>query len=567
LPPMASERPVDVARSPAVALFVARAQAVTPAFALDAGNARDVAQICRRLDGLPLAIELAAARTTLLSPAELRTRLGASLELLSTGARDLPARQQTLRATIDWSYRLLTQREADAFARLGVFSGGCTVAAAEAVCGARLDELAALVDINLLQRWQTGRGEARLLMLETVGEYARELLGQSAERASIGLLHARHYCELAEASGPALAGPRRAEHDRLEAEYDNFVAALRWCDEHEEYEHGLRLACSLAPFWRIRGRARDGREWLSRLLMGADVIPHPLHARARYENGWLCVNQGDYERGLPELDNALALFRQLHDLDGQARCLAELAFTYAEVGQDARARRLAGEALRLGRRSGDTRTIASALDASARASRSAAEATTLAEEALECYRRLGDAFWTAALLNNLGYLALTQGDPEGGLVRLQESADIAEDLHDEAGLATARGNIGLAYLLIGDRERAGRALADAVTVADELGYSALLSECLIAIAALAVREHRPREAARLVGVAEQFRRSPPSPAETILEARYLRPARAEMGETAWAAARAEGAAIGADDGLVLACELAVTAADRDPTAI
>jgi predicted ATPase len=555
LPVVGAKTPTELERWAAIALFVTRARAAMPTFELDPGNAGHVAQICRRLGGLPLAIELAAARITILSPADLLARLSRSLELLTRGSRDLPARQRTLRATIDWSYRLLAPREQDLFARLAVFTGGCTVAAAEAVCGASVDELAALVDMSLLHRWQARSGEPRLLMLDTVHEYAAELLEASGSRPALDRTHAAYWLDVAERAAPQLQGSDAvAWLDRLDDDHDNLIAAVRWCRESGELGLGLRLGGALAPFWRVRGHAREGRRWLSELLDGAEHLPIDLRARARYEVGWLAVSQGDYERGVGELDTALGLFRASDDQVGRARCLAELSFAHAELGRTARMRQLAAEALRLARSTGDERTIAAALDAAARATPDRRTATALAEEALELYRRLGDTYWTGALLNNLGYLALLDGDANLALAPLEEAADLAEELRDEPGLATARANIGLAALLEDEPVRAAHALTAALGVFDDLGYRAQVAECLLGIAAVCARRHSVHEAARIAGAAERLRVSMTSPAERLVEERYLRPARAELGETGWAAAWEAGRAMAPEDVMRLAGE-------------
>jgi predicted ATPase/serine/threonine protein kinase len=555
LPVAGAKTPAELERWAAIALFVTRARAAVPTFELDRTNAPQVAQICRRLGGLPLAIELAAARTTILSPAELLARLSRSLELLTRGSRDLPARQRTLRATIDWSYRLLAPREQELFARLSVFNGGCTVAAAEAVCGASVDELAALVDMSLLHRWRARSGEPRLVMLDTVHEYAGERLVASGLSPALARTHAAYWLDVAERAAPQLqGGDAVAWLDRLDDDHDNLIAAVRWCRESGEPELGLRLGVALAPFWRVRGHAREGRRWLSELLDGAEHLPIDLRACGRYEAGWLAVNQGDYERGVGELDKALELFRASDDHVGRARCLAELSFAHAELGRTARMGQLAAEALQLARSTGDERTIATALDAAARATPDRRAATALAEEALELYRRLGDKYWTGALLNNLGYLALLDGDPNVAFARLEEAADLAEELRDEPGLATARANIGLAALLKDDPVRAAHALTAALGVFDDLGYRAQVAECLLGIAAVCARRHSVREAARIAGAADRLRVSTTSAAEHLVQERYLRPARAELGEADWAAAWHEGTTMAPDDARRLAAE-------------
>jgi predicted ATPase len=275
--PKHTER-LDVAtigQSPAVTLFVARAQAVQPEFVLTQANAATVAEICQRLDGLPLAIELAAARIKLFSPEALLTRLERRLKLLTTGARDIPLRQQTLRNTIDWSYQLLDPAEQRLFARMGVFVGGCTLAAAEAVGTAASDlgsdaqdGLAALVDQSLVRQDAGLDGEPRFTMLETIREYALEQLAACGEAEVLREQHLEHYLALAEAAELRLNGAEQLTWlERLETEHDNLRAGLEWCRvEPDRNAVGLRLVCALGQFWTLRGYISEGRERLAGAL-------------------------------------------------------------------------------------------------------------------------------------------------------------------------------------------------------------------------------------------------------------------------------------------------------------
>ncbi|MGH2627997.1 MAG: ATP-binding protein, partial [Anaerolineales bacterium] len=279
--------PTAVASSPAVALFLERARAVVPDFHLTAGNAPAVAQLCHRLDGLPLAIELAAARIKLLSPEAMLQRLRHLLSLLTGGGRDLPARHQTVRAAVAWSYALLDPGTQAVFRRFAVFVGGCALPAAETVCVVAeetegvLDALSTLIDNSLLRREVHAEGEMRFSMLETIRAYALEQLSATPEVETVLRRHALHYLALAESAEPALAGPEQSMWlDRLEQEHENLRAALRWTLQAGEAEIGLRMGGALAQFWERHGYTREGRGWLDALLADPGAAPVPVRARA-----------------------------------------------------------------------------------------------------------------------------------------------------------------------------------------------------------------------------------------------------------------------------------------------
>jgi len=305
--------PVTLAQVPAVALFARRVRAARPDFALTPENAATVAAICRRLDGLPLALELAAAQSKLLPPAALLARLERSLDVLTGRARDLPERHRTLRDTLTWSYDLLDPDEQALFRRLAVFAGGCTLDAADAVCVVSTDSapvvgggdmftaLNALVDQSLARLAEPAGEEPRLMMLETIREYALEHLTASGEESEVRRLHAAHYLALAEAVEPLLLGPQQvAWLARLERERDNLRAALRWAWESGEMELGLRIAGALWRFWHLHGYVSEGRGWLDALLARGDAdggaTPTTARAKGIRIAGSLAFFQGDYER-------------------------------------------------------------------------------------------------------------------------------------------------------------------------------------------------------------------------------------------------------------------------------
>ena len=275
-----------------VALFAERARARDPAFALHDATAAAVADICRRVDGLPLAIELAAARCGLLSPAEIAERLDTALGPLGAGPRDAPARQQTLRATIEWSHGLLTGEEQVCFARFAVFAGGATVEAAESITGAGLDTLDRLVAKSLLVRRRPPGGETRLAMLATIRAFAGErfAVAADADADAVRARHCRYFLALAQRHGTnrALWGTNRKQHlARLDADVDNLEAALGWALEQPNGEPGLALCAALGEYWLMRQRYRDATDWIDRALRSPGAVAHPaLRARVLCEKSW-----------------------------------------------------------------------------------------------------------------------------------------------------------------------------------------------------------------------------------------------------------------------------------------
>jgi predicted ATPase/class 3 adenylate cyclase len=289
----------------AVRLFVERAQAAKADFSVTNESAPAVAQICYRLDGLPLAIELAAARIKVLSPQKMLGRLGNRLKLLTGGARDLPERQRTLRSTIEWSYGLLGEGEKVLFARLSVFAGGRTMEAIEAICDAEgdlpvdvLDGLSSLVDKSLLKQEEGAGGEPRFVMLETIHEFAREKLQESEESEDIRRLHAEYFLALAEEAEPAVEGAQQPVWlERLEEEHDNMRRALSWSlGQGQDSELALRMSAALGEFWYLRGYFGEGRRWLEEALAKSGRTPTAARARALQRVSWLAFQQGDLDR-------------------------------------------------------------------------------------------------------------------------------------------------------------------------------------------------------------------------------------------------------------------------------
>ena len=362
---------------PAVQLFLQRAQAIRSDFQLTTDNAEVIAEICLRLDGLPLAIELAAARIKLLPPKALLMRLSRRLTVLTRGSLDAPARQQTLRDTLAWRYQLLDTQEQRLFRRLSIFAGGCTLQAIEAI-GAALDDevgqifegVASLLDKSLLRQMEQEGEEPRLLMLETIREYGLECLVKCEEMELARQAHAEYYLRLAEQAQPELIGPQQAAWlQQLEREHENLRATMGWLLEPEEAEHrtdkALRFGEALRKFWLIRGYWSEGRTFLEQVLARNEGVVTSLRAHVLYNAAELAYIQDDYEQGGALCEESLALFRSIRDKAGIADCL----YLLGGGGQDwwgeartrgtlAEARALTEEALALQREMGDKRGIA-----------------------------------------------------------------------------------------------------------------------------------------------------------------------------------------------------------------
>jgi predicted ATPase/serine/threonine protein kinase len=422
LPDSRSMPPVELLQYPAVALFVQRAVAVKPDFEVNRENASAVTEICSRLDGLPLAIELAAARVKVLSPSSMRTRLAARLQLLTGGARDLPQRQQTLRAAMDWSYDLLSAAEQKLFRRLSVFVGGCNLEGVEAVCDTKrdldldlLDGMASMVDKSLVQQIEQGKGESRFVMLETIREYALEKLKASGEEALTKRAHAAYCLVLAEEEATEQSGAEGAEWlERFALEHDNFRAGLEWLTETGDAEWGLRLGAALFRFWEMREYLAEGRDRLGKLLkLAGAVAPTKARARALFAAGVLAGEQGDYAAADALIKENLDIARQLRDTQGVAVSLNALAVLARDRGDLAVARSLFEESLVLWRELDDSQAVARSLSNLANVVKlqgDYARSRSLYAECLSIFKGLGDRTGVAWSMNYQGDVARDQGD-------------------------------------------------------------------------------------------------------------------------------------------------------------
>jgi len=566
VPPLALPAEEDMAdpaalrRAPAVALFVACAQAIRPTFALDAGNAADVAAICARLDGLPLALELAAARLALFAPTALRARLERGLDALAGGARDLPERQRTLRATIAWSEDLLAPAARALFRRLAVFAGGCTLEAATAVCtgdpltGADAPAvLEALGAQSLLRVGEGGDGEPRVAPLETIRAYALERLEASGEGDATRHAHADHYLTLAEEAELALQGrAQQAWLGRLEEEHDNVRAALTWnLRGAGEVTVGLRLAGALTPFWDAHGHLREGRRWLEEALAAGEGQPVPaaVRVKALAGLGWLAYRQGDYAGGRPVLEEGLTLARGLEDTPGGARLRAGtlllLGLTLLGQGEAARARSLLEESLSLFREQGDHRGIATALNGLGTLEADHARATAYYEESVAVSRAAGDSRLEAMVLGNLGVRAFQRGDPARAAALYAESLEVGRPLGEAYYRAMLLLNLGELARARGAGEEAASRYAESLRLSRETGLTTLTASGLEGLAGVWGARGDGARAARLFGAAEALREASGSPldaAERVGHDRDVAVARATLDAAAFTAAWAAGCA-------------------------
>lgn len=463
-----SEALERIESSSAVRLFVARARSVKPDFAITRTNAGTIAEICARLDGLPLAIELAAARLRLLSPQALLERLDARLDVLSRGPRDLPARQQTMRDTIAWSYDLLDPAEQRLFARLAIFAGGCTLEAADSVTdldsdgGASsrsdfdLDVLESLADKSLLR--VTEADEPRVTMLQTIRDYARERLVECGDHDVVARRHADYFLALAETSEPLLSRyEQRVWLDRLDREQANMRAAISWLRESGRLEEALRLGGALWRYWWLRGDIGEGRALLDSLLQTSDSTDPATRAKALNAAGILAESQGDSEAAEQLHRESLEISRRLGDARGVAWSLNNLGVVAIRRGNYERAQALLEENLAVAEQADDDEYIATALmDLGwlAQSQDDLERAGTLFERSLERFRAIGAESNVARALNNLGTMALALGETERARSLLTESLELHRGVGDRQGMAGTLNNLAEAMDGLGDFETA-----------------------------------------------------------------------------------------------------------------
>jgi|SRR5579859_293272 len=547
----------SVAQNAAVELFVQRAQAAKPSFKMTEETAPAVAEICWRLDGLPLAIELAAARIKLLPPRAMLARLEDRLEFLTGGGRDAPPRQQTLRNAIAWSYDLLGEAEQKLFQRLCVFVGGCTVETVEMVVGddpgpvSLLDQLGSLLDKSWLRQVEDINGEPRFVMLETLRAYGLQELKTSGEQDVMQQRQARFFLALAEQAEASLEGAEQvAWMDRLEQEHDNLRAALEWSLTAPGAEPLCwRLAGTLGLFWEVHGHFSEGRERLAAVLaMPAAQAPAPARAKLLARAAELAYRQSDYPATTALAGESLALCRALGDQPGVASALLKLANAATEAGDYATTASLLEEALAIWRALADKHGTARALISLGWAALRCGDyrlAQARLEEALVLSRELGDTRSIGFELSGLGEVAMRQGDDAQATRLVEESLALRRQLSNKWGVGVSLGTLGWIAMRAADWPRAVARLGESLDVRREIGDMGGSAWCLERLAEIALAQGQPQKAGRLLGAAAALRSSIGSVMDLVDQPEYehrLAALRADLGAErfaeAWEAGRA-----------------------------
>jgi predicted ATPase len=499
----------------AMEFFISRARAANPKFELSEQNASAVAELCAQLDGLPLAIELAAARTKFLPPATFLSRMGTRLELLTGERRDAPRHQQTLRLTLDWSYDLLDGNAQALFAELGVFAGGCTLASAEAVCGgAVLDGLGALVDESIVQQRETAAGDARFSMLEIVRAYALERLSASGNASEVRRRHLAHYVELAEEAEPKLAdsADQISWFARLEDEHDNLRAGLAFAVETGDASSALRLAVGIRLFWHIHGYLTEGREALESALAATPDTPSELRAKALNMAGILAGEQGDFDAARTSFEAALGdadAVASTHCIASALMNLGNLAFYKRDLGR----------------------------------------AQELYKESVDYFASLGDLRGQALAKENLGWMALTADDVPEAATWLTAALELAHTGGDVRAIAAASRTLAAAKIELGEGAQATALLRESIGLARQLGDADGIASCLETFAGLAATCGDGERAATLFGAGNAARASigaQRQPDQQILYDRWLARTLAHLDNNTYATRYEDGRALTLD---------------------
>ncbi len=564
----------EMARSEAIQLFVARGKAVQPRFSLATANSSTIAEICRRLDGLPLAIELAAARLRLFSPQALLARMDKVLPVLSSGARDLPARQRTLRNAIDWSYNLLGAAERQVFIDLSVFAGGFTLEAARSVCVVEDGEgrdlhlqniLESLISQSLLRVRDQMDGEPRFTMLSTIREFALEKLeaeGSLGSERAHGMRHAHalYYLAIAEESQKNYAQGRNIAEwlARLDAEYDNIRAALRWALDGENSGIAARFGVGLAWYWYARGHLVEGSRWLDDVLASSVSIPAQIKASLLFNAGWLALTRNDYERTRLFSEESLALFQAMGDQLGSAKAFSNLGVVAAEQEDYSRALARFEESLTVWREIGHAQNAAALLGNLcflALYKGDYEKAVRYGEESLEMVGDLRGSIVSIGSGINLGLAFVHAGNYARGTSLLREIELQAEQVGNKKDLALSCVYLGLAEAMQGNYAVAEPYYQRSLELSQELGNRFGVARSLLGLAAIALASGLLSRAVTLTAAARALTEASgarPVPAERDLAARNLEKARARMKEVDFALAWERGLALTEDQGIAFA---------------
>jgi predicted ATPase/DNA-binding CsgD family transcriptional regulator len=529
----------ELGRYEAVRLFVERAKAVASGFELTEENAKAVARVCRRLDGIPLAIELAAARARTLSAGQIAERLEDSLRLLTAGSRTATPRQQTLRATLTWGYELLSEPEGRLFDRLSVFVGGWTLEASEAVGAGGtieredvLDLLSHLVDKSMVVSEAGAEGASRYRMLEPVRQYAREKLKESGEAGQVRRRHAGWFVALAEEAEPHLKGHQQvAWLERLEREHDNLRAAMRWLLEEGEVETAVRLAWALWLFWYVHGHQVEGYRYAGEVMKEGGALPALVRAKALFVRAITSYGLESVERNKEFWEHSVGLFRQVGN--------DKIALAGALGGAGAAALQ-----------QGDTERAEAAF-----------------EEALTLYREMGNKWGAGAMLTQLGMIPFVRGDHERAVRCFEEGLALSREVGDRLISHMAVYRLALSSRIGGDQKRASQLYAEGLELAVEAGDKADAAHCMEGLAGLIAERGESERAARLLGASEALLETTGAShyadaQERVLYKRSVEALRSGLGETALEAARAEGRAMTLEE----AIEYALGEAEQEESA-
>ncbi len=590
----------DLSQYAAVALFLERALAVKPDLAVTQANIQAIAAICVHLDGLPLAIELAAARIKLFPPRALLQRMTHRLDMLTGGVRNAPVRQQTLRNTIEWSYNLLPVGEQRLFRRLSVFSGNFTLEAVESLCstfadeaGFALDGVTSLIDKSLLLQIEREGEEPRLLMLEMIREYGLEVLAACGEEEKTQQAHIAYYLELSEKAGPELVGPQQAAWlDRLEREHTNLQAALHWSvaqgRARQDMTVALRLGVALRNFWLVHGPYSEGRNFLEQALAASEGVAAPLQAKALYTAANLAFILSDHDRAEALCQESLKLFRELEDRPGMAFALYLLAWIsrdninvditmveealelFKEIGdreyvawsfytlgyldgirgEYTRACTWIEESLKRHKEIENKRGVAFSLIAWAQinyySQSNLATMNTLLDESLALFKELDDKTGIAYSRSLQGQLSFVQGDAAQARLFIEESLAIYRELGARQGIAEALRHLARVVTAQGDDMKAYTLCEESLAIARELKMKELIASCLEGFAEVATIQSKFVWAAQLWGSAEVLREAVSVPIPFVDRANYERfitNARAQLGDSAFTTIWAEGRAM------------------------
>jgi non-specific serine/threonine protein kinase len=547
----------DLGHFDAIQLFVERARAVLPEFALTPDNAEVVASICRNLDGIPLAIELASARVNVLTVEQVSARLEHRFELLASAAHVTRSHHRTLRAAIDWSYESLAPPEQALLARLSVFAAGCSLAAAEAVCAVEgieqahvLDLLTSLVDKSLVMAHTLRRSEARYSLLETIRQYAQERLTASGDLSAIRDRHLQCFLRLVEETEPKLSGQYQPLWlNWLESEHDDIRAALSWSLESDRIEAGLRIVIAIYQFWTIRNRVVEGLAWMERLLARVDERVSPVvRTNALAYSAFLAGFQGRISAQMQYGRNAAVLAEAAGDAGNSALrwALAAQAYGARAAGDHESEFSLGKRVIQLNRELGDAYQLGVTLSVYSLPAMALGQydaARRMLAEALALLREAGNPYRIATALNFSGDLARCEQDYVQAHAAYEESISLLRELDAPRDLASALQNLGCACLHLGNTERARALLAESMEVQQAQRNTPGMSECLIGFAGLAVASESPDAGARLLAAAVSIggqRIASAWPATRMEYERYLALVHASLTEPEFQAEQAAG---------------------------